>query len=30
LEADDYEVDPMLRTTGSGFLSGTDAVRPSQ
>src|ERR1700740_2223812 len=25
-----YEVDPILRTTGSGFLSGTAAVRSSQ
>jgi hypothetical protein len=25
-----YEVDPMLRTTGSGFLSETAAVRSSQ
>jgi hypothetical protein len=25
-----YEVDPMLWTTGSGFLSGTAAVRSSQ
>jgi hypothetical protein len=24
------EVDPMLRTTGSGFLGGTAAVRSSQ
>jgi hypothetical protein len=24
------EVDPMLRTTGSGFLGGTAAVRVSQ